>query len=85
MPSFDFFFTSRFLPESPRWLAARGKIESAVNVLKYIARINGSKIPKRTYSVLEKIRNKKEKFYGLASLFVNWRLAKNTIIIITCW
>jgi len=34
---------------------------------------------------LQKIAAKKEKIYGLASLFSNWRLAKNTVLVVYLW
>ncbi|KAK6631354.1 hypothetical protein RUM44_005880 [Polyplax serrata] len=85
LPNIICFCLYKLLPESPRWLASRGEMEKAVDVLKYIARVNGSKLPKNTYSVMEKIRDKKEKFYGLASLFANWRLGKNTVLMVIAW
>ena len=73
------------MPESPRWLASRGRVEDTVKVLKYIAKVNKTQIPANTYSVLEKIASKKESVYGFASLFSSLRLAKNTLAIIVCW
>lgn len=73
------------LPESPRWLASRGRVEDSAHVLKYIAKVNKTTLPENTYEVLQKIADKKEKFYGMATLFIHWRLAKNTIIMIICW
>ena len=34
-----------FLPESPRWLAARGRTRDARHVMKMIARINDRSLP----------------------------------------
>ena len=36
----------RFLDESPRWLAVRGRYQDAYKVLKKAARLNGTKLPK---------------------------------------
>lgn len=35
----------RFLPESPRWLLAKGRIEEALKILETLARINGTVLP----------------------------------------
>lgn len=85
IPCIIYFFMFKLLPESPRWLASRGRVKESAKVLEYIARINKTSVPENTYEVLQKIADKKEKFYGMATLFIHWRLAKNTIIIIICW
>lgn len=75
----------RLLPESPRWLASKGRVKKSADVLKHIAKINKTNLPVMTYDVLQKIADKKEKFYGVATLFIHWRLAKNSVIITVCW
>lgn len=41
----DGFFARRFLPESPRWLLAKGRIEEALKILETLARVNGTVLP----------------------------------------
>jgi hypothetical protein len=53
--------------------------------LRRIARTNKRILPEDTMIILEKIAAKKERVYGLASLFSNWRLAKNTVLIVYLW
>jgi len=79
------FLLQGMMPESPRWLASRGKVKRAMASLQYIADVNGKQLPEDTLPVLEAIASRKEKTFGIPSLFSNARLAKNTFMIITCW
>lgn len=43
---FLFYFLYMFvMPESPRWLLAKGKLEEALHILEIMARINNKKLP----------------------------------------
>lgn len=75
----------RWFPESARWLAAKGRTSQCERELRHIATVNGTVLPSNTMVTLQKIAARKEKIYGLASLFSNWRLAKNTILIVYLW
>lgn len=72
--------------ESPRWLATRGRLDEAADVLNHIGQINGKSI-----NITEKLlraalpTQAPEKVYGMLSLFSGFRLAKNTMILIICW
>ncbi|CAG0881073.1 unnamed protein product [Darwinula stevensoni] len=44
-----------FLPESPRWLLSRDRLEEATRVLKVLARINGKSLPHEYYEELKRI------------------------------
>ena len=41
------------MPESPRWLLAKGKLEDALKVLETMARVNGKEFPESFHSKLE--------------------------------
>lgn len=72
--------------ESPRWLVNRGQLDKAAYYLNCIAKINKKSIrldKKQLQSLLP--NDGPEKIYGMLSLFANFRLAKNTLIIIFCW
>jgi hypothetical protein len=49
------FLVLRVLPESPRWLLARGRFEEAEKILKKMARVNGKSLP-ANYMVQLKVR-----------------------------
>ncbi|XP_067015468.2 organic cation/carnitine transporter 2 [Anabrus simplex] len=85
LPAGLFLFVRKHFPESPRWLASCGKIEQCQKVLSYIAEINGTSLPPDTKDILKKIAGRKEKFYGIASLFTSWRLGKNVVLICGSW
>ncbi|GFG29642.1 hypothetical protein Cfor_10087 [Coptotermes formosanus] len=84
-PCAVFFLGYKWFPESARWLAAKGKAVQCAQELRHIARTNGTVLPDDTMLTLRKIAAKKERIYGLASLFSNWRLAKNTILVVYLW
>lgn len=84
-PCAVFFLAYKWFPESARWLAAKGRTVQCARELRHIAKTNGTDLPDNTMRTLQKIAAKKEKIYGLASLFSNWRLAKNTVLVVYVW
>lgn len=38
-------YTFRFLPESPRWLLAKGRLEEGSKILETLARVNKNELP----------------------------------------
>uniref|UniRef100_A0A182W0H4 Major facilitator superfamily (MFS) profile domain-containing protein n=1 Tax=Anopheles minimus TaxID=112268 RepID=A0A182W0H4_9DIPT len=86
-PIVMFVFVPSYSIESPRWLATRGNYREALVQLRKIATINGIRELTLDETVLEKqlANHRSDTTYGIASLFIGWRIAKNTILMILCW
>jgi hypothetical protein len=53
VPFYFYFLYILIMPESPRWLLAKGKLEDALKVLETMARVNGKEFPESFHSKLE--------------------------------
>ncbi|XP_022905602.2 organic cation/carnitine transporter 2 [Onthophagus taurus] len=86
IPSGIFFFSHRFMIESPRWLFNKGKRKKCLMAMRKIGKINGVDVGDELESmVLIGNELKPEKVYGAMSIFSHWRFAKNSIILIMGW
>ncbi|XP_071441641.1 carcinine transporter-like [Hetaerina americana] len=87
LPLLIFLAIIKIMPESPRWLMAIGKPEEAYYILRDIADVNGRKLPSNALAMLKETlgKSKKEKIFGIASLFSSKRLAGYTLLIFLCW
>ncbi|KAJ9594310.1 hypothetical protein L9F63_014268, partial [Diploptera punctata] len=83
LPCAAVFIVYRTFPESPRWLATRGKTRQCLQVLNQIARVNGTAVPENAMEVLQNLKGNREKVYGLASLCSSKQLLRNTALICT--
>nr|XP_024217573.1 carcinine transporter [Halyomorpha halys] len=90
VPFLTFFLYWWVLPESPRWLLARGRFDEAEKVLNTMARVNGRCLNpnlildmKRKYQVerFSKEKCSEERSYGVMDLFRTPNLRRKTIII----
>lgn len=85
------FLCCKWVPESPRWLVSMGKIDKAAEVIKQIAKTNGTEdklSEKELNSMLKQIVIKQDQCdekHTVFTLFSKWRLAKNTILITVSW
>lgn len=74
VPFLLYFFYILIMPESPRWLLAKGKLEDALKILETMARVNGKEFPETFHSKLEervaqeKRRKKKRKEHNIGAL-----------------
>ncbi|KAG7295860.1 hypothetical protein JYU34_020944 [Plutella xylostella] len=95
LPFVCFFLYLWPMPESPRWLLARGQFEKAEAILKNMARINGKSLPanymvhlRRKYEsdkAKHELEKEKTRKYGILDLFRTPNLRKKTIIITFIW
>ncbi|XP_060802617.1 beta-alanine transporter-like [Amyelois transitella] len=95
LPFICFFLYLWPMPESPRWLLARGRFEEAEVILKNMARINGKSLPanymvqlRRKYEsdkLQQDLEKEKSRQYGILDLFRTPNLRKKTIIITFIW
>ncbi|XP_026327943.1 carcinine transporter isoform X2 [Hyposmocoma kahamanoa] len=95
LPFVCFFLYLWVMPESPRWLLARGQFEKAEVILKRMARINGKSLPanymvhlRRKYEsdkLKQDIEKERSRKYGILDLFRTPNLRKKTIIITFIW
>ncbi|KAG8318292.1 hypothetical protein J6590_006608 [Homalodisca vitripennis] len=97
VPFLSFFLYWWVLPESPRWLLARGRFEEAEKILKKMARVNGKSLPanymvqlKRKYQVDRYMQQKDQekdhiRSYGVMDLLRTSNLRRKTLIITFIW
>lgn len=57
LPFLVYFLYMFVMPESPRWLLAKGKFEDALKILEVMARVNGKQLPE---SFRAKLRDRVE-------------------------
>uniref|UniRef100_A0A1B0BDQ4 Major facilitator superfamily (MFS) profile domain-containing protein n=1 Tax=Glossina palpalis gambiensis TaxID=67801 RepID=A0A1B0BDQ4_9MUSC len=92
VPFYAYFLYLFVMPESPRWLLMRGRLEEALKVLQTMARVNGHEFPADIKSRLEaqisrdKLKEKKKHInVGLPDLCRTPNMRLKTILITLSW
>ncbi|XP_046993889.1 solute carrier family 22 member 7-like [Schistocerca americana] len=73
---------SMWFPESPRWLACRGREEDALRLQRRIATTNGGRLPPFAPRVMRTVAKAQRDRKGFLSLFSSWNVFKNTVLLI---
>ncbi|XP_026469620.1 carcinine transporter [Ctenocephalides felis] len=89
VPFISFFLYAFFLPESPRWLLANGKLNEALTILQTLASVNKRTIPESFLNRLQNLNKlqvkQKEKQPGALSLCKTPNMRLKTILITLNW
>ena len=86
-----FIFGWFYFPESPRWLAAHGRVDEAVKAVEKIARANGKDVPPEVKRILQDVSGPAsdsdigQKKYTYLDLFRSRKSAVNTVCLCVMW
>ncbi|XP_024882021.1 carcinine transporter isoform X1 [Temnothorax curvispinosus] len=93
-PFLIYFFYWWFLPESPRWLLAKGRLSEANDILETLARVNGKELPVsftqklRQRMTMSRSKSEEERLRigpGVLSLFKSPNMRLKTCLITLNW
>ena len=83
------YFDPSFVPESPRWLVQRGKIDDAYTIVDKIAKKNDKETPDKSLLMMiaeqSKLEKAAEKMFTYIDLFRTREYTKRTLIMICFW
>ncbi|XP_070494195.1 carcinine transporter [Chironomus tepperi] len=93
VPFLLYFLYIFIMPESPRWLLAKGKLEDALKILETMARINGKEFPETFHSKLEervlqekqRKSKRKDRTVGASDLCKTPNMRMKTFLITLNW
>ena len=73
----------RLIPESPRWLLARGRDQEAEDIIRQVARVNGVQLPEKVFD--KKTLDEAEQREKLWHLFTSPLLVLRTGVLCLNW
>ncbi|XP_018027264.1 carcinine transporter [Hyalella azteca] len=73
------------IPESPRWLLTRGRVDEAHALLARVARVNGRDVPPKLHDQLSEISKKRMPNHGAYQLLQTPVLRRRTILLTFCY
>lgn len=77
LPFLVYFLYMFVMPESPRWLLAKGKFEDALKILEVMARVNGKQLPESFRTKLRaRVEADKSRTKEIAKQFNSFDLCK---------
>ncbi|CAL4118969.1 unnamed protein product, partial [Meganyctiphanes norvegica] len=87
LPFAIFLLAWRYLPESPRFLLSRGRLEETHKLLSDIAKRNGQPVPDKLEITLLNLaqENVQESNYGIIQLFQNRTMFIRTFLLTVCY
>jgi len=80
--SFCLSIFTRILPESPRWLIAKGRYEEANEIIQKCAKVNGVTLPDK---VVDSSSEEKTEHQSVLKMFTSPKLLARTLIIYFNW
>ncbi|XP_064112316.1 carcinine transporter-like [Macrobrachium nipponense] len=87
IPFFVFVLAWWILPESPRWLLSRNRLDETASLLRSIALRNGRPVPEKLEQNIQSIAllHNNEKNYGALQLFKYRKVCIRTILLTACY
>lgn len=79
--------TSRFIPESPRWLISQGRLKEAEVIIRKAAKMNGIVAPSTIFdsSELEDLSSEKQQSHSILDLLRTRNIRIVTVMCIILW
>ena len=73
------------VPESPRWLVLKGRVEEALQILQTLAVYNGTKVPPEVKLKKGEVIKQSATSSSVLDLFSFSAISTRTIVMMACW